>query len=244
MRISLLAIGLLLVAQVGAATPEDTVRKAMAVLAPSVKVEMVQESAVPGFYEAIVGPEFVYVSKDGRFVLDGNAYDVAHKTDLTASSRAKVRKVALDKVGPEDRISFSPDKPKYRVTVFTDVDCPFCRRFHQQIAQYNAKGIAVDYLFYPLSIHPGADKKAESVWCADDRRSAFTKVMAGGDAGQATCPNPVAELTELGKTLGISGTPTMLAADGTQIPGQIAMSPDKLAEALDHMAAQAAAATN
>lgn len=244
MRIPLLATGLLLLAgHVGAATPEETVAKAMAVLAPNVKVEVVQESAVPGFYEAIVGPEFVYVSKDGRFVLDGNAYDVNNKVDLTASSRAEVRKTALAKVGPDERIIFAPDKPKYRVTVFTDPDCPFCRRFHEQIAEYNDRGIAVDYLFYPLSIHPGADKKSEAVWCADDRRAAFNKVMAGGDAGTATCPNPVAELTDLGKSLGINGTPTMLAADGTQIPGQIAMSPDQLVQALDRMA-EATAATN
>lgn len=243
MRIFLLVTGLLLAGSVGAATPEETVAKAMAVLAPNVKVDVVQESTLPGFYEAIVGPEFVYVSKDGRFVLDGNAYDVSSKTDLTAASRAKVRRVALAKLDPDERISFAPDKPKYRVTVFTDPDCPFCRRFHEQIAEYNARGIAVDYLFYPLSIHPGADKKSQAVWCADDRRSAFNKAMAGGDVGEATCPNPVAELAELGRSLGINSTPTMLAADGTQIPGQIAMSPDQLAQALDRMA-EATAATN
>jgi thiol:disulfide interchange protein DsbC len=243
MRLLLLLTGLLVAAGVCAATPEETVRKAMSALAPNVKIDAVQESAVPGFYEAIAGGEFVYVTKDGKYIIDGNAYDVETRHDLTADARARVRKDALDKVGPDKRIVFSPPAPlapKHTITVFTDVDCPFCRRFHQQIAAYNAKGIAVDYLFYPLSIHPGADKKAEAVWCSQDRPNAFTAAMAGKDPGKATCPNPVGELTDLAKNLGIGGTPTIIAADGTQISSSIAMSPDRLAAELDRLDAAAA----
>ena len=246
MRLPLFALGLLLAAVVHAATPEDTVRQAMATLAPNVKIDVVQQSAIPGFYEAIAGGQFVYVSNDGRYVLDGNAYDVANKRDLTASSRAKARKIALDRIGPDKRIVFAPKAPlatRHTVTVFTDVDCPFCRRFHQQIAAYNAKGIAVDYLFYPLSIHPGADKKAEAVWCSKDRASAFTAAMSGQDPGKGTCPNPVPELTHFAQGLGITGTPTLLAPDGSQVASQIAMSPDLLAAELDRLA-QAGAAKN
>ena len=227
-----------------AATPEETVQQAMSGLAPKVKVDAVQESPIPGFYEAIVGGEFVYVSTDARYVLDGNAYDAVNKRDLTSRSRAKARKIALDKVGPEKRIVFAPKAPlatKHTVTVFTDVDCPFCRRFHQQVEAYNAKGIAVDYLFYPLSIHPGADKKAEAVWCSKDRPNAFTAAMAGQDPGKATCANPVPELTQLAQSIGIGGTPTVLAEDGTQITAQIAMSPDQLAAELDRLALASAA---
>jgi thiol:disulfide interchange protein DsbC len=246
MRLPLFVIGLLLAANVFAATPEETVRQAMATLAPNVKIDAVQESVVPGFYEAIAGGEFVYVSKDGRYVIDGSAYDVANKRDLTASSRANARKIALGKVGPDKRIVFAPKAPiatKHTVTVFTDVDCPFCRRFHQQIAAYNAEGIAVDYLFFPLSIHPGADKKAEAVWCSKDRANAFTAAMSGVDPGNATCPNPIPELTRFAQSLGIGGTPTILADDGSMISVQIAASPDQFAAELDRLA-QANAAKN
>lgn len=240
MRLVLFVAGLLVAAVATAATPEETVRQAVSPFAPAAaKVEAVQESAVPGFYEAIVGGQFVYVSKDGRFMLNGSAFDVDGKRDLTQISRAKVRKAALDRIGPDKRIVFAPKAPlaaKHTVTVFTDIDCPFCRRFHEQIAQYNAKGIAVEYLFYPLSIHPGADKKAEAVWCSADRPTAFTKAMAGQDPGKATCPNPVGELSSIAQAIGIGGTPTILGADGTLIPGQIAMSPDRLAAELDRMA--------
>lgn len=246
MRLPLFVIGLLTAAYVFAATPEETVRQAMATLAPNVKIDAVQESVIPGFYEAIAGGEFVYVSKDGRYVIDGSAYDVPNKRDLTASSRASARKIALDKVGPDKRIVFAPKAPiatKHTVTVFTDVDCPFCRRFHQQIGAYNAKGIAVEYLFYPLSIHPGADKKAEAVWCSKDRANAFTAAMAGADPGHATCPNPIPELTHIAQALGIGGTPTILADDGSTVSTQIATSPDQFAAELDRLT-QAVAAKN
>jgi thiol:disulfide interchange protein DsbC len=236
MRIFLFVAGLVMATSAVAATPDEIVGKAMAALAPNVKIDAVQDSGIPGFYEAIVGGQFVYVSKDGRYVFDGNAYDVKNHRDLTADAQARVRKSALDKVGPDKRIVFSPDKPKYTVTVFTDVDCPFCRRFHQQIAKYNADGIAVEYLLFPLAIHPGADKKAEAVWCSNDHADAFTRAMAGQDPGKATCPTPVPELVQLGHAIGISGTPTVLAADGTQISPQIAMSPDQLAAELDRLA--------
>lgn len=246
MRLPLLILGLFAAATAVAATPEEVATKAITALAPKAKVDVAQESAIPGFYEAIAGGRFLYVSKDGRYVVDGNAFDVANKRDLTASSRSKARKIALDKIGPDKRILFAPKAPtktKHTLTVFTDIDCPFCRHFHQQVGEYNARGIAVEYLFFPLTIHPGADKKAEAVWCAKDRPSAFTAAMSGQDPGTANCPNPVAELTKLANTLGISGTPTILAPDGSQIPGQIAQSPDQLVAELDRLA-QVAVAKN
>lgn len=241
---ALAVAGLFAAFSVFAATPEETVQKAMSTLAPNIKVDAVQDSMIPGFYEAIAGGQFVYVSKDGRYVIDGSAYDVANKRDLTATSKARARKIALDKIGPDKRIVFAPKAPivtKHTLTVFTDIDCPFCRRFHQQIAAYNAKGIAVDYLFFPLTIHPGADKKAEAVWCSKDRPNAFTAAMSGADPGKATCANPVPELTALAMSLGIGGTPTILADDGSQVSTQIAQSPDQLAAELDRLALAAAA---
>ncbi|MCR6702575.1 MAG: DsbC family protein [Dokdonella sp.] len=129
----------------------------------------------------------------------------------------------------------------HTVTVFTDIDCPFCKRFHEQIAQYNAHGIAVDYILFPLvGLHPGADKKSEAIWCSKDRIATFNAAMAGQDPAPATCPNPLAELTHLADSLGINGTPTLIAADGTHVAPEIAMSPDRLAAELDRLAAASA----
>ena len=225
-----------LASHVMAATPEEVVQDAFSKLAPQVKVDAVQESVVPGFYEAIIGGQFIYVSKDGRFVLDGSAVDATSQRDMTEASRAKSRMASLKEIGADKRIIFAPAKPKYAVTVFTDIDCPFCRRFHQQIDAYNAAGISIEYIFLPLDIHPGADKKAEAVWCSIDRKSAFNAAMNGTDPGDATCTNPVAETTRIARAIGISGTPTMLAPDGTKVAPQIALSPDKLVAELEHLA--------
>ncbi len=218
-----------------AATPAETVNAAMARLAPQVKVEVAQESPIPGFYEAIVGNQLVYVSKDGRFVLDGSVTDVQAGRDLTEAAHAKQRRSTLAQIGVDKRIVFAPENPKYTVTVFTDVDCPFCRRFHDRIAEYNALGISVEYVFMPLDIHPGADVKSEAVWCAGDRKAAFTAAMSGADTGTAACANPVAETTRLARQMGINGTPTTLAADGTRIAPGVAMSPQQLLAELSRL---------
>lgn len=231
-----------LVGAAAATSPDDTVRAAMAKLAPQVKVDVVQDAQIPGFYEAMVGPQLIYVSKDGRFVLDGSAFDVAVQRDVTEATRARQRLGGLARIGADQRIVFAPAKPKHMVTVFTDIDCPFCRRFHEQIARYNEAGIGVEYVFLPLDIHPGADRKAEAVWCAKDRKAAFTAAMGGADTGQATCPNPVAETSRIAREIGVAVTPTVLAADGTHITPQIAMSPGQLAGELDRLAARPAAA--
>ncbi|HOX71119.1 MAG: DsbC family protein [Dokdonella sp.] len=236
MRYFLSLFAVLLALNVSAATPEETVQAAMSKLAPQVKVDVVQESVVPGFYEAIIGSQFLYVSKDGRFVLDGSALDAQNERDITEGARARNRMASLKQISADKRIIFAPSKPKYSVTVFTDIDCPFCRRFHQQIEAYNNAGIAVEYVFMPLDIHPGADKKAEAVWCAADRKSAFTSAMNGGDPGNATCENPVEETTRLAQRMGINGTPTMLAPDGSRIAPQIALAPERLVAELEHIA--------
>ena len=152
-----------------AATPQETVQLALSKLAPQVKVDAVQESVVPGFYEALVGSQLLYVSKDGRFVLDGNAIDGASQRDITEAARAKSRMVHLAKIGPDKRIIFAPANAKYSVTVFTDIDCPFCRRFHQNIAEYN-KQLGAKY--YVTGKVYASDQRAE-----DERRVQYFMFM-------------------------------------------------------------------
>lgn len=219
-----------------AATPEETARKAITSMAPQANVDAVQVSAIPGFLEAIVGTQVIYVSVDGRYILDGSAFDARMGRDITEAAQARQRTLAMGRIGADKRIIFAPSAPKYSVTVFTDIDCPFCRRFHDQMARYNELGIAVEYVFLPLDIHPGAERKAEAVWCAQDRKQAFTAAMAGTDTGTATCSNPVAETSRIAREMGITGTLTALAADGTRLSPQVTMSPDLLVAELARIA--------
>jgi len=213
---------------------DKAVLDALHTLAPKAVADSVRKSEVPGFYELVVSGQVVYISADGKYLISGDVIDVPTKTSLSGRALAGVRNAALKGLPVEKRIVFSPSHPKHTITVFTDVDCPYCRKFHQQIAAYNQVGIAVQYVFFPLSIHPGADKKAISVWCSQDRNAAYTAVMNGQDPGSKTCPNPIAETTALAMKIGIGGTPTILAADGTQV-GTKAVDPQSLLVELDRV---------
>jgi thiol:disulfide interchange protein DsbC len=220
-----------------AADGEKTARDAIHSLLPMAIIDEVVKSDLPGFYEVIISGQVTYVTEDGKYLLQGKLYDVPQKKDLTSARIATMREEALAKL-PESKVMlFAPENPKHTVTVFTDVDCPYCRQFHKQIAEYNRLGIAVRYVLYPLDIHPGADKKAAAVWCAKDRNAAYTAAMNGQDPGTGTCSNPVAETKALGETLGINATPTVLAEDGTMVENAKAVSPTLLAAELDRKSA-------
>jgi len=216
---------------------EKAVRDAMHSLLPNASVDQVVKSELPGFYEVVVSGQIVYVSADGKYLLQGNLYNVPAKKDLTASRVAATRAQAVEKLPASKKIVFAPEHPKHTVTVFTDVDCPYCRQFHKQIAEFNNAGIAVNYVLFPLDIHPGADKKASALWCAADRNAAYTAAMGGHDPGTATCTNPIAETKALAISLGINATPTVLAEDGTTVDGNKAANPALLLAELDRLAA-------
>jgi thiol:disulfide interchange protein DsbC len=225
-------------AQLHADDGDKAVRDAMHSLLPMSKIDEVVKSDLPGFYEVIVSGQIVYVSADGKYLLQGNLYNVPAKKDLTAGRLAGIREQAIEKLPASKKIVFAPEHPKHTITVFTDVDCPYCRQFHKQIDQFNRASIAVNYILYPLDIHPGADKKASALWCAADRNAAYTAAMNGHDPGTGTCANPVPETKALSISLGINATPTILAEDGTQVNSAKTSSPELLLAELDRLAAE------
>jgi thiol:disulfide interchange protein DsbC len=119
--------------------------------------------------------------------------------------------------------------------VFTDIDCGYCRKLHNEMAKYNAEGITVRYMPYPRSgLNTPSYYKAVSVWCSDDRRDALTRAKAGKDVPRATCDNPVQASLELGHQLGVTGTPALVLEDGQLLPGYVPAK--KLSQVLDQQA--------
>jgi thiol:disulfide interchange protein DsbC len=217
--------------------PEDAaVRKALTDMVPQAKIDAIEASPLPGYRQVIVGSQMVYISEDGKYMLQGTLYDAPAKRDLTAARLAVDHKRKVDAVPLSRRIVFAPDKPKYKITVFTDIDCGYCRKLHSQIAEYNKRGIEVDYLFFPRSgpNSPSFDK-AVSVWCAADRNAAFTEAKAGKTPKPAKCDNPIAQEYKLGAEVGVDGTPTIFAPDGTKIGGYL--SPDQMLAKLQALGA-------
>jgi thiol:disulfide interchange protein DsbC len=196
-----------------------------------------QDSVIPGFYEVTVGSRVGYVSTDGRYLFEGELYDLKDSKNLTENSRAAARIGLLASVDPEQMIIFSPkNRPvEHTITIFTDVDCGYCRQFHREIDQVTALGIEVHYLFYPRT-GPATDSwsKAEKVWCAADRNAALTKAKLGGQVPELTCAiNPVADHYDLGHQVGVTGTPSIYTTGGVHIGGYLP--PQQLLDTLNQL---------
>ncbi len=192
------------------------------VLSPGYEIGGIEETPIKGLFEVVVGADVIHVSGDGKYMVDGRLIDLANQKDLTEPRRAEVRKQAIDKVGEDQMVIFAPDKYEHTVTVFTDIDCGYCRKLHRQIADYGAEGIRVRYLLFPQAgIDSDSFKKSVSIWCADDRRQAMTDAKAGKPVETKSCENPVKDHLELGKRLGVSGTPVILLESGDMVPGYV-----------------------
>lgn len=198
------------------------IEKALQALAPGMKVDGVSPSPIPGFLEVALGARVVYVSPDAKYLIQGSLLDIGARESLTQAAEARLRKQMLDEVGDDTGILFAADKPRHRVTVFTDVDCGYCQRMHREIDEYNKLGISVNYLFYPRAgIGSESYDKAVNVWCAPDRRKALTDAKAGRKLPDGDCANPVTRDFDLGRRIGLDGTPAIYAADGTQLGGYV-----------------------
>ncbi len=221
-----------LVAAASVQADDKIVREAILSLVPNATIDTIAESTLPGFYEVGLGGQLVYVSADGRFLIQGGVFDIVNKVDLTEQKRSGVRKTALDQLPSENRIVFAPSEVKHRLTVFTDIDCGYCRRMHQEMADYNARGIAIEYLFFPRAgVGSESFQKAVNVWCATDKNDAMTRAKAGQELERRTCDNSVLDDFQLGQQIGINGTPALITENGDLLPGY--MPADALLQRLD-----------
>ena len=218
---------------------EAMVRAALKTLNPKIEADHIGPAPIPGFQEAIVGGQVLYFSDDGRYMMQGSLYDVQAKKDLSQAGLSVVRRNELNKVPVSDRIVFAPVGPrKHTITVFTDIECGYCRKMHSEMADYNQRGIAIEYLAFPRAGLTSPDALAmESVWCSLDRRKALTDAKNGRPVPPKRCTNPVAAQYELGQRIGLQGTPMAINTDGVALPGYLP--PDKMLEALDELAAEA-----
>ena len=224
-----------------AASPAELA--AVAARIPGALVENLRATPIPGLYELRQGGDVVYVTGDGRFGISGDIYRLADKANLTEERRRALRLELINAVPESSMVVFSPPQPKYTVTVFTDVDCQYCRALHQQIAEYNRLGVKVRYLFFPRS-GPDTESwhKAEQVWCSTDRRVALTQAKQGQALAAKACnPNPVAQGYELGRTIGLEGTPGIVTESGELLPGYAP--PDVLVQEIEHSLKSPAHAT-
>ena len=203
---------------------KDDPRAAILKKIDGLKLEDVRLTPINGVFEITRGAAISYVSSDGRYVImgaDADMYDIDTDTNLTENRRRGLRNGMLGAIPESEMIVFSPKDPKYTITVFTDIDCGYCRRLHSQIAEYNKLGIRVRYLFYPRS-GPDTESwhKAEQVWCSANRNEALTRAKRDEPINAPKCPaDVIARDWELGHKLAVEGTPSIVLPSGEMLGG-------------------------
>lgn len=213
-------------------TANEAIKKSLGQILPDVTTDQINPSPVEGISEVLLGPQVVYVTNDGRYLFQGNLIDLKTRTDISEDRRKQIRLDALNQVGDDKMIIFPAKQPRHTVTVFTDVDCTYCRKLHSEIQQYNDRGITVRYLLYPRSgVNTPSYFKSVSVLCDADRQKALTRAKAGEQLERRECDNPIKQHMELGTLMGLRGTPAIVIGDGELLPGYVPA--DKLVQALD-----------
>jgi thiol:disulfide interchange protein DsbC len=218
----------LLPAQQPPAKPADPREELAKKIPGGARVEELRATPVPGIWEFTRDGDIAYVSGDGRYAISGDLVELGSNVNLTELHRRELRTRELAAVPESEMLIFSPKDPKYTVSVFTDVDCPYCRKLHAQIGEYNRLGIRVRYLLYPRN-GPNTPSwtKAEQVWCSSNRNDSLTKAKQGQELKSKACTDtPLARFWALGTKFNITGTPAIVMADGEMVPGY--MPPDVL----------------
>jgi len=198
------------------------IKKVFSEVLPGAKVDSVKMSHMKGLYEVVYGAQVIYMSGDGRYVIQGDLIDLKDRTNLTEATRSVHRAKLVGNIKDDTSIIFAPQKVKHTITVFTDIDCGYCRKLHREMEQYLAEGIKVRYLAFPRSgIDTKSYFKAVTVWCSKDQKSALTEAKAGTKQEKISCENPVKKHMKLAEQFGVSGTPTIVFDNGEVVPGYV-----------------------
>lgn len=220
---------------INAKEPTKEILSGVQNLAPTAKVSSMEETPIKGVAEIVIetgrGGEVYYISNDGKYLLNGNMIDTTTRQDLTENKKSGIRKEVVKKFGEQERIDFFPDEMKHHLTVFTDIDCGYCRKLHNEMDEYNKLGIGISYLFFPRAgLQSDSFNKAVTVWCSDDQQDAMTNAKSGIKLENKSCDNPIKEQYMAGQAAGVTGTPAMVLDNGKLMPGYLP--PQQLLERL------------
>jgi thiol:disulfide interchange protein DsbC len=200
---------------------EAEVRKAMQARYPGIPVESVARTPIPGIFEVYANGVVLYTDEKVNYVIaEGRLVDARTRTDLTAERLRKLQAVPFNSLPLNQSFTIVRGNGKRKVAYFADPNCGYCKKFEQELV--NAKDVTIHVFLYPVL---GADSvaKARAVWCSKDRTKTWNDWMLKGIVPPATanCETPIEKLVEYGQQKGISGTPTLIFADGTRVPGMI-----------------------
>lgn len=221
------ALCVLLAASVSAQQPDpelEQIRDKLARNLPDVQRQNIVRSPAPGLFEIHQAHAFGYVTADGRYLVSGDLIDMQSGARLTDQRRNQERlQSVLDQAGNAIVFAPPPGQARQWVTIFTDVDCHYCKLLHKEIDAINDAGIGVRYLFFSKDGKPSqAFDEAQKVWCDVDRQGVLSTALLTGKLPRRAaggCPNPIESQYELAKAMGLRGTPATILPDGSVLYG-------------------------
>lgn len=206
--------------------PAEQIRSRLEAVNSQIAISEVKPSQIKGLYEVVLASgEVLYSGPTGEYFVLGQLYQAKGESfvNLTEQRKKTERAELIANIDAKEMVIFAPQgEVKHRLNVFTDVDCGYCRKLHSEIQAYNELGIEVRYLAFPRAgIGSDSYDKMVSVWCADDKQTAMTKVKQNQPIDRKTCDNPVERQYQLGHRLGVTGTPALVFEDGSLMPGYV-----------------------
>ncbi|NMT64144.1 DsbC family protein [Marinobacter orientalis] len=214
---------------------EDNITEKLTAAVPGLKISEVRKSEAGGLYEVYTSNgDTIYTTADGQYLLTGDLLKITSGgiANVSEQERASQRARTMDDFGDKGTITYAArGTEKASISVFTDIDCPYCRKMHDEVPKLNEMGITVHYYGFPRSgPNTPSFRKYISVWCADDQQAAMDAAKQGRSVQEQSCDNPVREQFQLGGRVGVTGTPAIVLEDGNMVPGYVPA--EKLAEGL------------
>ncbi|MBC7683089.1 MAG: DsbC family protein [Ferruginibacter sp.] len=212
------------IACLGAQADEAAIRKNLAERIPQMpKIEDISKSAMPGLFELTVsGGDIMYTDAEGNFLIQGNLIDTKARRNLTEERINKLSAVDFDSLPSKDAFTIVRGNGKRKIAVFEDPNCGYCKRFEKDLQKVD--NVTISLYLYPILSADSTDK-ARNIWCAKDKAKAWQDWMLRSQIppqAAASCDAPaLARNVEFGKKYRITGTPTLLFADGSRIPGAV-----------------------
>ena len=211
----------------------DATKEAIASKLPNVDASQIEKSPVENVYSVDLGERYAYVTDDAKYLFIGELIDMESGVNYTRMALGKKRIDTLKAIPEKNYIVFPAKDKKHSITVFTDIDCTWCRRMHSEIDDLNSLGIEVKYLLRPRSGQQSKSwQKADAVFCSKNKQKNLTRAKQGMDITMKTCKDsPVMENVTIAQKLGFMGTPVVLSENGTQLGGYVEA--NQLLEQLD-----------
>jgi len=222
MKSTSLALAAALLFAGSAQANEPLIRKTLTQQFPGASITSVQKTPYSGLFEVYLDGQLVYVDAKAQYVFAGDVIDLKSRSNLTQARLNRLQAVKWNTLPLGDALKTVKGKGERKLVVFSDVDCPYCRKFEAELAKVD--NITVYTFLYPIEgLHPKAVQTSKQIWCAPDRNKAWDEYIANGSVpkNDGKCANPVDSTIALGGKLKVSGTPTLIFANGVRVPGMV-----------------------